>query len=207
LLLSISPLASLFAMQGQPVNVQFMVVSQNLILLMLVPIIIPLTIGIHSILSEKQTRSLEVLLTEPVETWEILIGKIFAAAGPGVVCSWLSYGVLVLGASIVTSPAIVGYVTSSIWIFITVTISPLLTIFSITSAVIISSRINDIRAAQFLSGLVTLPIVGISLLQVFNKLQITWTVVIASMVVILVIDILTFLLLIVVFDRESILSR
>lgn len=228
LLLSVTPIASLFAMQGQQVNVtpevitfvnnyiettdpkligQFMVVSQNLILLMLVPIIIPLTIGIHSILSEKQTGSLEVLLTEPIETWEILIGKILAAAAPGVVCSWLSYGLLIIGASIVTSHPIVSYVTSTIWIFVTAIIAPLLTIFSITSAVIISSRINDIRVAQLLSGLVTLPIVSISLLQVFNELQITWFVIITSAVVIMSIDIIMFLIAIVVFDRESILTR
>lgn len=228
LLLSVFPMVMMVLMKGQPINLtkesldfvkvyipdatpqlaaQFIMISQNLLMLMLVPIIVPLTIGIYSIIGEKESRSLEVLLAEPIKTWEILMGKILAAVAPGVVCAWSAFLVLVLGTNFFAAPETMQYVMHPMWIFVMAATVPLLTLFSITVAVIISSRVNDVRVAQLLSGFATLPVVGLSLSQLFNKITIDWNLILGTAFVLAVIDGMLFMISIVIFDRDAILTR
>jgi ABC-2 type transport system permease protein len=72
--------------------------SSFLVLFQMIPMVVPLSIASHSIVGEKQNRSLEPLLATPVRTQELLLAKALAAAIPGVLATWLGYGLFAIGA-------------------------------------------------------------------------------------------------------------
>ena len=63
----------------------------------MMPLMVPVTIAAYSIVGEKVTRSLEPLLATPISTTKLLLGKGLAAALPGIVTAWISYGLFLIG--------------------------------------------------------------------------------------------------------------
>src|SRR5947209_5687730 len=75
--------------------------SSFLVLFQMIPMVVPLSIASHSIVGEKQNRSLEPLLATPIRTEELLFAKAIAAAVPGVLATWLGFGLFAVGARFV----------------------------------------------------------------------------------------------------------
>ena len=82
--------------------------QQFLSLFLILPAYVPLSIATFSIVGEKQTRSLEAVLASPIRTGELLGGKTLSAIVPGMLTSWLAYGLLVLLAGVVLGPQMAG---------------------------------------------------------------------------------------------------
>src|SRR6516165_9787786 len=68
---------------------QIFVFRQNTVLLLFIPIMTALTIAVHSIIGEKQARSLEPLLATPVSSLQLLLAKSLSAAIPAVGLAWI----------------------------------------------------------------------------------------------------------------------
>ncbi len=82
---------------------QYFILSQFLILILMMPIIIPVTIASYSIVGEKTTRTLEPVLATPITTLELLAGKALAGVIPAMGVTWLAYGVFIIGTNILTA--------------------------------------------------------------------------------------------------------
>lgn len=135
------------------------VLATNMMLLFLImPLMVPVTIASYSIVGEKITRSLEPLLATPITTTNLLLGKSLAAVVPGVVTTWFCYLIFVIVARfLVISDRVFGVFVNGMWIVAMLVLVPLLTILAVSIGVIISSRVNDARAAEQLGSLVILP--------------------------------------------------
>ena len=83
---------------------------------------------------------------------------------------------------------------------------PTACIMSVEANVIVSSRVNDIRAAQQLGGLVVLPIIGLVLIVV-SSAQLSILVASIMSVALIFADVILFYLSKKAFQREEILTK
>lgn len=186
---------------------QQFIVGQFMLLFLMVPLTIPVTIAAHSIVGEKVARSLEPLLATPASTVEILLGKGLAAALPAVAATWLSFGVYMIVARFLASGPIYDYVTAPMWLVAMALIVPLLAVFSVNVTIMISSRVNDPRAAQQLGMLVMLPMLGLFLFQALGWGALSLRNMLVMCVALLLTDAAMVVASVRLFQRETILTR
>lgn len=186
-----------------------LVYTLNLFVLMfmILPIAIPVTIAAYSIVGEKATRSLEPLLATPITTAELLGAKIIAAVLPAIAATWLAFGIFMIGARLLTSPAVFDQFFSAHWLLAIFVVSPLLTVLSSCIAVIVSSRASDPRVAEQMSAVVILPLMLLIVGQSVGLILIDRQIMILIGLVVLVLDIMLVYLSIRLFQRETILTR
>jgi ABC-2 type transport system permease protein len=187
---------------------QYYLVSQFLLLFMLMPLAIPVTIASYSIVGEKTTHTLEPVLATPIKTIELLAGKAVAAVLPAVIATWGGFLIFVVGVLFLSvSPGIVDRIVDPLWLLTTFVLGPLLSIASVSVAVMVSSRANDPRVAEQLSMLVMIPLLGLFFGQVMGLILIDKTMVLWMALVLVVIDAGLIAFATQLFQRESILTR
>ena len=135
--------------------------GQFLLLLLLVPVMGAMTIATHSVIGEKQNRSLEPLLATPVTAVELLLGKCLAAAIPSVLVGWVTTGLYSIGVYWLGGPDVFAHVFNRRGLAIVGLIAPLMAVLSLALGVAVSSRANDPRSAQQVAVLVVLPVIGV----------------------------------------------
>ena len=191
---------------------EFVVASNQLVsistmYLVMISAILPSVIASYSFVGEKVEKSLEPLLATPTTDSELLLGKSLAAFVPCIAVTYLAAGI---SASILDGWSYIrlGYllIPNLFWAIAVFILTPLACIMSVEANVIISSKVNDIRAAQQLGGLVVLPIIGLVLL-VINGAQLSLLIAVLMSVALIVADITLFYLSKETFQREEILTK
>lgn len=187
---------------------QYFLVSQFMLLFMLMPLAIPVTIAAYSIVGEKTTRTLEPVLATPIKTVELLAGKALAAVLPAVIATWGGYLIFIVGVLLLSvGPGVVDRVVDPLWILATFVLGPLLSIASVSVAVMVSSRANDPRVAEQLSMLVILPLLGLFFGQVMGWFFINEKLILWMALALVVIDAGLLAFATQLFQRETILTR
>ena len=187
--------------------IQGFIATYFLILFMLIPTVVPLTMAIYSVIGEKSARTLEPLLAAPVGVGELLFAKSLASTVPSVVVTWIAYAIYLVSVSSLGSRAAVNAVTAPRWILAIVVMVPLLTLLSVNLGILISTRVNDVRVAQQIGGLVVVPVVGLGIAQVTGRVVLDNASFIAFSAVLIAADIAVFLFARLAFQRENILVR
>src|SRR5437899_10016984 len=187
--------------------VQGLIATYFLILFMLIPTVVPLTIAIYSVIGEKSARTLEPLLAAPVRVGELLLAKSLASAIPAVIVTWLAYLIYLSAVSVLGSAAAVRAVTAPRWILAIIVMVPLLTLLSVNLGILISTRVNDVRVAQQIGGLVVVPVVAIGIAQVTGRVVLDNGAFLQMTTVLIVLDLAVFWLAKIAFQRENILVR
>jgi len=184
------------------------VANTGSIYFVLIPVVLPAIMGSYSIVGEKIEKSLEPLLATPTTDGELLLGKSLATFLPTI-------GVTAIGTTIfVTIMDVWSYIKFGIFLLpntdfalILGVLAPLACVLSVEANVIISSKVNDIRAAQQLGTYVVIPLI---LLLVF-AIQLTIfpivLLVLTVSAVIAVVDVALFYLAKATFQREEILTK
>ncbi len=186
----------------------YYIVTQFILLFMMVPVIIPMTIASYSIVGEKTTRTLEPLLATPVTTIEILVGKGLAGVIPAVLATWTGYLIYAAGAYLmVSNTAVVSKLFDPLWLIAIFLVGPLLSLMGVSIAVMISSRVNDPRVAEQISGIFVLPVVGLFVGQTTGIILINETFILWMAAALIVLDSILFYFATQIFQRETILSR
>ncbi len=175
--------------------------------LVLIAAILPSIIASYSFVGEKVEKSLEPLLATPTTDGELLLGKSLAAFVP---CIAVTYLAAAISAAIldVWSFIRIGYflIPNLFWFLAVLVITPLACIMSVEANVIVSSKVNDIRAAQQLGGLVVLPIIGLVIVVVIGA-ELSMLLAILVSIALVVADIALFFLSKETFQREEILTK
>ena len=183
-------------------------VNQFLLLFLLIPLAVPVTIASYSIVGEKATRSLEPLLATPTATTEIILGKALASVIPAIGATWLAFVVFLIGARFfAASDRVYALFMNPMWFVAMIVVAPLFTVFSVNIAIIISSRVNDPRAAEQLGMLVMLPIMLIFFGAIFGLIPLNTTTMLLLGGVTLLADIGLMALGVKLFQREAILTQ
>jgi ABC-2 type transport system permease protein len=177
------------------------------IMFMILPVMVPVTIAAYSIVGEKTTRSLEPLLATPITTMELLVGKILAAVIPAVAVTWITYLIYLIGVWFLTSTAVFMTFLAPLWLLAIFVVGPLLALFSVSIAIMVSSRVNDPRVAEQLSGAVAVPIILLLVGQSAGFILLSQELIVVIAVVVAVLDVGLVYLAIQTFEREAILTR
>jgi ABC-2 type transport system permease protein len=154
--------------------VQGFIATYFLILFMLIPTVVPLTMAIYSVIGEKASRTLEPLLATPVGVGDLLFAKSLASTVPSVIVTWAAYGIYLATVISIGSHAAVNAVTAPRWILAIVVLVPLLTLLSVNLGILISTRVNDVRVAQQIGGLVVVPVVGLGIAFQRENILVRW---------------------------------
>ena len=187
--------------------VQLYMMSLFALMFMILPVMVPVTIAAYSIVGEKTTRSLEPLLATPITTMELLTGKMLAAVIPAVVVTWLTYLLFMTGVWFMASAAVFRGLLAPMWILAVLVVGPLLALFAVSIAIMVSSRVNDPRVAEQLSGAVIVPIILLLVGQSVGLILLSQELVMVAAVVVAVLDVGLVYLAIQTFERENILTR
>jgi len=181
--------------------------DQYLFYFLIIPMMMPVYIAAYSIIGEKETKSLEPLLATPISVWELLIAKSAAAVVPSVLLTWLSFMVLILGGYLIMpEPVFLGLIRP-VWLVGMVLLSPLLALLSVFSGMIVSSRMNDPRAAQQVTGIFVVPIIALSMVVLAGKIFLNVSLVMMAAAVTLALDCVVLYFAVKLFQRETILTR
>jgi len=183
-------------------------VTQFMLLFMLTPLIVPVNIAAYSIAGEKTTRSLEPLLATPITTVELLAGKNLAAVIPAVLATWLSFLVFGVGARLlVGNTRVLSALLDPMWWLAILVVGPLLSVLSTNFSLMVSSRVNDPRAAEQLSSVVMLPLMVLFFGQIAGYIYLNRQLMVVLALALLAIDALVVYLATQLFQRETILTR
>jgi ABC-2 type transport system permease protein len=157
----IFPLAMLlFLPAGMPLSAITMLLNMLNMYFAILAAILPTVIASYSFVGEKVEKSLEPLLATPTTDGELLLGKSLAAFLPCMVATYVgavSYLGVVNAWSYMNLRVLL--LPNLNWVIIVGLVAPLACILSVESNIIISSKVNDVRAAQQLGGFVVLPII------------------------------------------------
>ncbi|MCU0489145.1 MAG: ABC transporter permease subunit [Anaerolineales bacterium] len=186
---------------------QVYIASQFTLLFLMMPLIIPVNIAAYSIVGEKTTHSLEPLLATPITTAELLTGKNLAALLPALAATWAGFLIYSLGVILISSTKIAAALLSPIWLVAIFVLGPLLALLSVNFSLMISSRVNDPRAAEQISSVVILPVLVLFIGQISGMFLISLSMVWLISLAVAALDALMIYLAVQVFQRETILTR
>jgi ABC-2 type transport system permease protein len=169
LLFLAGPMISIFSLTASAsTSAVRSVVGSALLLMLIVPVILPAAIASYSVVGERDQGTLEPLLTTPVRRGELMLGKGLAAVLPAVAVTYVLYAAFVVAVRVWAVHA----VFSDLWqvgpILAEVLFAPLLATWSVCIGMAVSVRSTDVRVAQQLSTLASLPPLGLAVLITFR---------------------------------------
>jgi ABC-type Na+ efflux pump permease subunit len=181
-------------------------VGLMLLYMLLIPTVIPATVAAYSVVGERDQGTLEPLLTTPVRSEELLLGKALAALLPTLLIAYGMFGIFLAVAKLFAHPAVASAVFHSSELLVQVLFTPLLAGWSIWACIAISTRSRDVRAAQQLGTLTSLPPLALTVLIGFNVIHQTIPVEVGVAAGLLLIDGLGWRFVAAIFDRERLVT-
>ena len=204
LLFLIVPTADLF--RNAPARLLQAQVGTSLLLLLIAPVIVPATIAAYSVVGEREQGTLEPVLTTPVRREELLLGKAFGALIPAVGIGYVLFAIVVIAVRIGANHVVVDAVWQAPNFLAQALFAPLLAAWSIWVGIAISARSSDVRVAQQLGTLASLPPLGIVALITYQVITPSVTVAIILAAILAFFDILGWRFVGVTFDRERLIT-
>lgn len=181
--------------------------DQYMFYLLMMPVILPTMIAAYSVIGEKQARTLEPLLATPLTTGELLLAKAWAAALPSTLITWIAYGATAGGIYLLGGAELATHALRPLWLLGFLLLGPLLALFSALLALIISTRVTDVRVAQGIAGMTVLPLVGVGTYVILANKYLTLMAVLIGIAAFVPLDLALLGLAIRLFGRESIICR
>jgi ABC-type transport system involved in multi-copper enzyme maturation permease subunit len=170
-----------------------------------IPAIVPAVIAGYAVVGERQQGTLEPLLTTPIRREEFLLAKALAALIPVVVISYVVFLVFVACVELFAQPAIRSSAFNGPELLAQLLFTPLIAGWSIWLGIAISTRSSEVRVAQQLGILASLPTVAITSVIAYNVLPVSPGLVIGFAALLLVLDRVGWRVVSAMFDRERLI--
>ncbi|HEX5109426.1 MAG TPA: ABC transporter permease [Vicinamibacterales bacterium] len=187
--------------------IQVWVFERFLVMLAMSPVAVSMSVAAYSVIGEKQARTLEPLLATPITTVELLAAKVLASFLPALALAAAVFGCYLLGIQLFARPGVARTLIAPQPLAIMLLLTPLAALASLQLAVCASARANDARSAQQIASLILLPLAGLLVLQLMGAFDLTTPPVIAMAIGLAALNAALMWIAVVVFDRESILTR
>lgn len=181
-----------------------------LLYFLMFPMVIPHSIAIYAIMSEKEQKSLEPLLATPLRTSELFLAKTLASVIPALVITWVAFGLFVVIVQFLLPTMVLGLVWQqfgSIWLMTLLLFAPLAATFMTLASMAIATRVSDVRTAQLLSSFAMLPVLMSAFFFVFQETVKRPELLGLLSIGLLVLDVGLLVLNVKLFGREEILTR
>jgi len=177
-----------------------------LLYLLLIPAIVPSALAAYSVVGEREQGTLEPVLTTPIRSEEFLLGKATAALVPTLVIAYAMFGIFLLATSIFAQPGVSSAVFKGSHLLVQLLFTPLLAGWSIWVGVAISTRSSDVRAAQQLGLIASLPPLVIVALMATNAITPSLRLALALGAALLLFDALGWRAVAGMFNRERLIA-
>lgn len=177
-------------------------IGLSLLYMLVIPAVVPSTLSAYSVVGEREQGTLEPVLTTPISREEFLIGKALAAFVPALVISYAVFGIFLAAAALFAHPAIASAIYAGPHILVQLLFTPLLAGWAIWVGIAVSARSTDVRAAQQLGVLASLPPLAILALMSLNVITQSTTLAISFAIGLLAFNLLAWRVVAAVFGRE-----
>ena len=204
LIFSVQPLVQVFSLDpaaAVPLR------REHVLLYMLgIPALVPSFVAAYSIVGEREQGTLEPVLTTPVRREELLLGKALAALLPAVGVAYGVFALFVVAVELFAARPVVSALVRPPDVLAQILFTPLLAGWSIWVAMLISARATDIRVAQQLSTLASLPSVAMTTLIAVNVIPASRAVAVAAAVALVLLNAIGLRTVSAAFDRERLVT-
>ena len=180
-------------------------VGLSMLYMLLIPAFLPSTLSAYSVVGEREQGTLEPVLITPIRREEFLVGKALAAFVPTLVIAYVVFGIFLAAVSLFAHPVIASAIYSGTHVLLQLLFTPLLAGWGIWVGIAVSARSTDVRVAQQLSVLGTLPLLAILALISLNVIAVPAGLAVGLAALLLVIDLLAWLAVAAMFDRERLI--
>ena len=201
------PIATFFARQPSVASANLSGhIGLSLLYMLLIPLVVPATISGYAVVGEREAGTLEPFLTTPVRPDEILLGKAAAIAMPALAIAYAVYGLFLLAVELFAHAFVSSAVFHSNQVLAQPVFIPLLTAWAIWIGIAISTRAGDVRVAQQLTVLGSLPPLALTSLMGFGVITPTLTLAVALGAALLIVDLAGWRLVATLFSRERLIT-
>ena len=177
----------------------------ELLYMLAIPALVPALLAAYAVVGERQQGTLEPVLTTPLRREELILAKALAVLAPAVVLSYVIFAIFVAIVALFSHPGVSSALIRGSDVLAQVIFTPLIASWSIWIAMAISTRATDIRVAQQLSVLASLPTIALTTLIAFNVLHPTLGLGFAMGIALLILNRVAWRLVSMLFDRERLI--
>jgi ABC-2 type transport system permease protein len=177
----------------------------ELLYLLGIPVLVPALVAASSIVTERVQGTLEPVLTTPIRREEFLLAKALAPLVPSVAISYLVYGLFIVVIELFAHTGVASALVHGPEVLAQIIFTPLLAAWSIWVGIAISTRVSDIRAAQQLSVLGSLPLIALTTLVSLNVIHATRDLAIGLGIALVLADRIGWRVVSALFDRERLI--
>ena len=175
--------------------------------LLLIPSIMPSTLAAFTVVGEREQGTLEPLLTTPISQQEFIAGKGAAGLIPTMALTYGVYGLFLLAVEVfaksVVSSAIFGQGSLLVALIL---MAPLLASWSIAVGMAVSVRATEIRVAQQLGALASIPPVLLILILAVGVIHPTLAVALIFSIILLGVDVRAIRIVAKMMNRERLVT-
>jgi ABC-2 type transport system permease protein len=201
------PMIQLFSIPATMTGSQLTIrTGVPMLYMLLMPAVMPSALSAYAVVGEREQGTLEPVLTSPVRREEFLIGKALASFAPTLVIAYVLFGIFLTATKLFAHPAVAAAILTAPHLLTQFLFAPLISGWSIWVGIAISTRMTDVRAAQQLAALASLPPMGIVSLISLNVLSASVRLALILAAVLLMIDVWAYRLVSAMFDRERLIA-
>jgi ABC-type transport system involved in multi-copper enzyme maturation permease subunit len=171
-----------------------------------IPALVPAVVAAYAVVGERQQGTLEPLLTTPLRREEFLLAKALAAFVPVVVISYVVFGIFVGVVELFAQPAVRESAFNGPELLAQVLFTPLIAAWSIWLGIAISTRVSEVRVAQQLGIIASVPTAVVTSLIAYNVIPVTPLLVAGCAAVLVVLDRVGWRMVSAMFDRERLIT-
>lgn len=180
--------------------------EHTMVYMLAIPALVPATLASYSIVGERVQGTLEPLLSTPIQTRELILGKALAVFAPSIAIAYAVFAIFIAIVEVFAKPAIASGIVQTPAVVAQIVFTPLVAGWSIWAGMAISSRSSDLRTAAQTSILVSLPVVAVTSLVAFNVIPATLRVALGFGIALVVLNRLGWWMVSLVFNRERLIT-
>jgi ABC-type Na+ efflux pump permease subunit len=204
LVFTIQPLVVVFKL---PASASGSLAHEHVLLYMLgIPILAPIFVAAYGVVGERLQGTLEPALTTPIRREELLLGKALAGLAPSLALAYGVFGLFLVIVALFAQPGIAQGLVQGPDLVAQLVFTPPLAILSIWVGLAMSVRASDVRVAQQLGLLASIPTVLVAGLLALDIIHATLGLAIILGVVLLLADVLGWRVVAAMFDRERLIT-
>ena len=188
-------------------RIQLFFFEQFLMLFLVIPVTGAMALASHSVVGEKQARTLEPLLATPITTFELLVAKVLGSLLPTLVVTLVGLAIYFTGIAVFGDAGVLRAMASARTAALVMLVGPASALVSLQSAILISSRVNDPRTAQQFGVMIIIPLSALLVAQFMGTVWLSPAALSLIGFALIGVWILLTLVSVAMFDRESILTR
>jgi ABC-type Na+ efflux pump permease subunit len=201
----IQPMAAVFAASSG--SAQALGRQHELLYMLAIPALVPATLAAFAVVGERQQGTLEPILTTPIRREELILGKALAVLIPSVIVAYVVFGFAMVLVALFAHAGVASAFIRGSDVLAQVIFTPLLATWSIFVSMAISTRASDIRVAQQLSTLASLPSFAVSTLIAINVIHPSLRLALGLGIALLVANRVGWRVVSALFDRERLIAR